>query len=463
MTAHANGEVSFWYTDTGGRPNSRAELPGNASADVVIIGAGYTGLWTAYYLKQASPDLRIVILEKEFAGFGASGRNGGWLTSEFGWSRERYAERFGRSAVISLQRLLRAAVDEVIDVCLSEGIDADIVKGGALQVATTPAQRARLAALLEHERAWSVSPEDAEWLSRDDTRERIQVAGALASIYSPHHARIQPAKLARGLAHVVELLGVRIFENTCARTLRAGEVTTDRGRVSADYVVRATEGFTAGIDGLRRQWLPMNSAMIVTEPVDEHLWDQIGWHSRELLSDTAHAYMYAQRTLEGRIAIGGRGVPYRFGSKTDVDGRTQPRTVRMLEDILVTLFPMLRGVAVDHAWCGVIGVPRDWCASVGLDRATGMAWAGGYVGVGVATSNLAARTLRDLILDLDGPESRLPWVNHRVRPWEPEPLRWIGVRSLNALYRTADVRERNSGTVRTSPLAKVADLIAGRR
>jgi glycine/D-amino acid oxidase-like deaminating enzyme len=212
----------------------------------------------------------------------------------------------------------------------------------------------------------------------------------------------------------------------------------------------------------------MNSSMIVTEPLPPEIWATIGWEGGETLGDLAHAYMYAQRTADGRIALGGRGVPYRFGSRTDNDGRTSAATVAALREILVRFFPATAAVGIDHAWSGVLGVPRDWCASVHLDRTTGLGWAGGYVGSGVATSNLAARTLRDLVR-LDSGQGRrtgltaLPWVDHRVRSWEPEPLRWAGVRGMYAAYRGADRRELAGRSAATDRVARYADRISGRR
>lgn len=184
----------------------------------------------------------------------------------------------------------------------------------------------------------------------------------------------------------------------------------------------------------------------------------------------AHAYMYAQRTADGRIALGGRGVPYRYASKTDTPtntGRTQPATIEALHDILTRFFPQLAGVRVAHAWSGVLGVPRDWCATVTLDRATGLGWAGGYVGSGVATANLAARTLRDLVQQDSGQAgttdlTTLPWANHKVRKWEPEPLRWIAVQGMYATYRNADRRELTTPTTESPRLARIADRLSGR-
>ncbi|CAM5521789.1 FAD-dependent oxidoreductase [Streptomyces badius] len=211
----------------------------------------------------------------------------------------------------------------------------------------------------------------------------------------------------------------------------------------------------------------MNSSMIATEPLPARVWDAIGWEGRETLGDMAHAYFYAQRTADDRIALGGRGYPYRFGSATDNDGRTQASTVTALRDLMVRLFPITAGVPIAHAWSGVLGVPRDWCATVTLDRSTGLGYAGGYVGSGVATANLAARTLRDLIQQDSGQAgptdlTALPWVNHKVRRWEPEPFRWLGVHGMYAAYRAADRRETASPRPGTDPLAKAADRIAGR-
>ncbi|MFI7632707.1 NAD(P)/FAD-dependent oxidoreductase [Nonomuraea sp. NPDC049400] len=462
----ANGGVSFWYRQIG-LPDRRPALPGPRSYDVAIVGGGYTGLWTAYYLKKAEPGLRIAILEKEFAGFGASGRNGGWLSAEFAGSRKRHAKARGRQAMIDLQHAMFRSVDEVIEVTREEGIDADIHKGGLIHVATNPAQRRRLREELEDLRTWGYGEEDMRLLDRDEQRERVQVAGTLEAAYSPHCARIQPAKLAVGLAEAVARLGVDIFEDTTVTAIRprregaqAAAITT-RGAVSADYVIRATEGFTASLAGQHRHWLPMNSSMIVTEPLPPEVWKHIGWQGNELLGDEAHAYIYAQRTADDRIAIGGRGVPYRYGSRTDVRGATQPQTVALLWRMLVKLFPAAADARIQHSWCGVLGVPRDWCSTVHLDHATGLGWAGGYVGSGVTTTNLAGRTLRDLVLRQDTELTALPWVGRQVRQWEPEPLRWTGVQLIYALFRAADRRENDHGTT-TSPYARLANLISGR-
>ncbi|MEU9384112.1 FAD-dependent oxidoreductase [Streptomyces sp. NPDC048279] len=458
-----NGGISFWYANDG-LPAVREPLDGDASADVVIVGGGCTGLWTAYYLKKAAPFLRITLLEQKFCGYGASGRNGGWLYNGIA-GRDRYAALHGRDAAVRLQKAMNETVDEVVAVAEAEGIDADLHKGGVLEVATTPAQLARLRAFHEHE--LSYGEQDRELYGAGETRERIRVADAVGGTWTPHGARLHPVKLVKGLAAAVEALGVRIHESTPVTEIRPKHAVTPYGTVRAPYILRCTEGFTANLKGQKRTWLPMNSSMIATEPLTDEQWESVGWAGLETLGDMAHAYMYAQRTADGRIALGGRGVPYRFGSRTDNDGRTQEATIEALREILVRFFPSLAGLAVEHAWSGVLGVPRDWCATVTLDRSTGLGWAGGYVGSGVATTNLAGRTLRDLVQLDSGQAGRtdlteLPWVNHKVRKWEPEPFRWLGVQGMYATYRAADQRERLRPSTDSSRLAKLADRVAGR-
>ncbi|WNG92761.1 FAD-binding oxidoreductase [Mycobacterium sp. ITM-2016-00318] len=459
-SAPVNGRISHWYDEL---PAYRPPLPGDRDVDVCIVGAGYTGLWTAYYLKRADPSLRIAILEARFAGFGASGRNGGWLSGLVPADRNRMAQQHGRDGVVAWQRALNDSVDEVIDVAAREGIDADIVKGGVLRIARNSAQASRLAAEAEEELfSWKV--DGIAVLSKVEAAERVRFADVAAAYYNPHCARIQPARLARGLADSVERLGVNVYEQTPVTALDSGRAATPHGTVTAPIVLRATEGFTARLPKLRRRWLPMNSSMIATEPISDELWDDIGWAGRETVGDTAHGFFYAQRTADNRIAIGGRSVPYRYASRTDVDGRVPERTISHLAETLRAVLPQVRDVPITHGWCGVLAVPRDWSASIALDKASGMGWAGGYVGHGVTATNLAGRTLADLVVGRQTPRTELPWVGHRSPDWEPEPLRWLGVRGMYTAYKLADWHEARgrAGGSKTSPIAVVADKIAGR-
>lgn len=469
-----NGEVSYWWQALGGYPAQRPRLPGPAEADVCIVGGGYTGLWTAYYLAGLRPGLRIVVLEAAFAGYGASGRNGGWVTAELPGSRARYARSAaGVTGVRALEAALRETVDEVGRVCAAESIACDFVKGGRLSVATTPSQLARLREGVAALRARGDGDDVYQFLTRDETRARVNVSGALGGLYAPASARVQPAALAAGIAAAAERRGVEIYEATPVSAIAPADLDTAPGAVArtkfgdvrARSVLRCTEGYTAALPGLRRALLPMNSHMVVTEPLSDAAWAQIGWDGCETLSDEAHAYMYAQRTADGRIALGGRGIPYRFASTVDHLGQTDASTAAALSGVLRRLFPAAADVPVAHAWCGVLGVPRDWCASVTYSAASGTGWAGGYTGHGVAAANLAGRTLADLVAGETSALTALPWVGHHSRAWEPEPARWTGVHGLYALYRLADRLEADpaAGTrVRLGEvIGHVGDLLSG--
>lgn len=456
-----NGDVSFWIRSTG-TPQRRALLPGDVTADVAIIGGGLTGLWTAYYLKKAEPGLDIAVIEREFVGFGASGRNGGWMSAEPAGQFRRYARSGGVGAARNLQREMFGAVRESVDVARAEGFDQDLVHDGLIHVATNAAQLSRARAHVAAMKRQGWGDDDVFELGPDELGGRVRVAGALGGYWTPHCARVHPAKYTRGLADVVERLGVSIYEGTTATAVEPHRVITDRGTVTATYIVEALEGYTSSLKGKARKFLPMNSSMVITQRLSDAQWDSIGWRGGELVGDVAHSFTYMQRTEDGRIAIGGRGVPYNFRSSFDRNGRTADSAVEQLHHRLRELFPGLGDVRLEQSWSGVLGVPRDWCAAVNFSRETGILSAGGYVGHGLAGTNLAARTLRDLILDDDTALARLPWVGRTARQWEIEPIRWFGATALYAAYRFADRREYATNASKTHPVARLADKVSGR-
>ena len=231
-------------------------------------------------------------------------------------------------------------------------------------------------------------------------------------MYSPHCASVDPARLARGLAETVEKLGVTIYEQTPALALQAHEVPTPGGTVTAGIVVNALEGYVATLPGHSRDRVPLYSVMIATEPLPQSFWDEVGWTGREVFGDERYLLIYCMRTADDRIALGGRGAPYHFGSKVSDDYDRAPEVFGELHTVLKALFPALGGARITHTWGGCLGVPRDWFTSVGYDRQAGMAWAGGYVGDGVSTTNLAGRTLAELIAGADHGLAGLPWVGH---------------------------------------------------
>jgi glycine/D-amino acid oxidase-like deaminating enzyme len=445
------GAVSLWLETCGDALEPGPSLDGDRRVDVAIVGAGFTGLWTAYYLSESRPDLTIAILEAEIAGFGASGRNGGWCSALFPSSMATLAKAAGREAALAQHAAMRASVDEVIRAAAAEGIDADIAKGGTVTLARTPTQWERAKGSVEDAHAWGQT--EYELLDAAAATARVNATSVLGGMYTPDCAAVQPAKLVRGLARVVRERGVRIFEQTPALSIEPHRVVTPRGDVTADYVVRATEGYTASLDGARRAVAPVYSLIVATEPLPAATWDEIGLRERETFTDFRHLIIYGQRTADDRLVFGGRGAPYHFGSRIRPEYDRHDRVHRSLREELVSMFPVLAGTEFAHRWGGNLGITRDWHASVGLDRDTGVAWAGGYVGDGVSTTNLAGRTLRDLLLGLDSGLTRLPWVGHASRNWEVEPLRWLGVNAGLTAMTLADSEERL--TKRESALGRV--------
>ena len=435
--------VSFWHDTVPDDLSRRDPLPGDLDADVAIVGGGLTGLWTAWYLLDRDPALRIVILEKEIAGFGASGRNGGWCSALFPRSTASLERAYGRDAALAMRRAMIDTVDEVGRVCAAAGLDIDYVKGGTIAFARTPVQLRAAEAEVAEAAAYGVDP--------------IVMRGAAS--FDPNCARVHPAKLVRGLARAVERRGATIFEGTEVLDYRPHEVRTTRGTVRAERVVIATEGYGATLPATRRRVLPLFSLMIATEPLSEAVWDEIGIAHGQTFTDYRHLLVYGQRTADNRFAFGGRGARYHWGSAIRPGYDRVPAVFDHLHRALGELFPMMGAVEVTHRWGGPLGVPRDWHATASFDPATGMAWAGGYVGDGLSTTNLAGRTLADLMTGTDSALTALPWVNHRSPSWEPEPLRFLGANAGLAAMAIADAEERLTG--RRSVAAKLMGPLTG--
>ncbi len=439
-TAGSYAGLSLWHADPRLDWSPRESLAGLVEADIAIVGAGLTGLWTAYYLAEADPTLRIVVVEAEVAGYGASGRNGGWSSALFPASSDRLAGLPGssRAAALAQHRAMQETVDEVGGVAIELGVP--YAKGGTVVLARTGPQWERARAEVAHARSWG--RDDLRLLDAAAAREVVRATGTVGATYTPDCAAVHPALLVRRLAEEVARLGVRILERSAVSRIEQGLVTAADGVVRAEVVVRATEGYTPTLAGLRRVMVPVYSLVLATEPLPATTWDEIGLARRETFSDHRHLIVYGQRTADDRIVFGGRGAPYHFGSSIRPSFDHDPRVFAGLRDALVDLFPVLSTARISHAWGGALGIPRDWCASVGLDQDTGLAWAGGYVGDGVSTTNLAGRTLRDLILRRETELVRLPWVGHRSRSWEPEPLRWLGINAGLRAMTLADAEER---------------------
>ncbi len=452
----------LWWGDGIPSPRSLSDRTGYAAplpaeADVTVVGAGYTGLWTAYYLLARQPQLSVLVLEAEHVGFGASGRNGGWVSALWPVPMSTLAGESGAAAARSMGAALRDTVVEVGRVATDEGIDASFAQGGVVLAARSPAQveRAR-----EYAAAGTQWGDGTVWLDLPSARERVRMDGMLGATYNPHCARVHPRRLVDGLAAAVRSRGGLIVEGARVASASPGRVVLESGEtVRTGHTIRATEAWTARLSGLRRRVAPVYSLMIATEPLPASVWDEIGLSGRETFADHRHVIIYGQRTSDDRIAFGGRGAPYHWGSAIRPEFDSEPRVFAELERTLHELFPVLRGYAVTHRWGGPLGIARDWHPSVGYDPVARLGWAGGYVGDGVAASNLAGRTLADLVLGRSTAVTRLPWVGHRSPVWEPEPVRWLGVNAGLRVAGWADAEESLTG--RPAVLGRVLSALTG--
>jgi glycine/D-amino acid oxidase-like deaminating enzyme len=418
-------------------------------ADVVIVGGGYTGLWTAFSLVTNDPATRVVVIERHQVGFGASGRNGGWCSALFPLGLDDLARQHGRDAAVALQRAMFDAVESVgrfaanVDTA-SGGGDGLFHPGGTLTLARSDRQLASIRREASSARRFGIGEDDIRLLDAAEANAMCAATGVRGGIFSPHCAAVHPLRLVSAMAAACRDHGVTIVEGTDVTDITPATATTparvhtSRGDVTAEVVVLATEAFTTQLPGHRRDCLPLYSMMIGSEPIPDERWAEIGLDDRPTFADARHAVIYGQRTADGRLAFGGRGAPYHFGSTIDPVHDTDEEVRRRLVATVADLFPSLADVQFPFHWGGPLAVPRDWHPHVRFDRATGIASAGGYVGDGVATANLAGRALADLILGRDTELTRLPIVGHRLRRWEPEPLRWAGIRLVALAARRAD-------------------------
>jgi glycine/D-amino acid oxidase-like deaminating enzyme len=420
-------------------------LDQHLDVDVAIVGGGFTGLWTARELLRRDPSLSIAVLEKEVCGFGASGRNGGWASGLFPVSNAGVIRRYGRDSFDHQRHVLQDAVAELGSSARHDGIDARFIHGGTLTFARSELQVTRLHDEIASARDVGIGVEDVTWIDEADLDRYGRVAGALGAMYSPHCARIDPARLVRGLSDVVGQLGARIFEHSAVTRIipgqkgRRAEVVTVAANVHADFVVRATEGFTPNLPHERRTVVPLYSLMIATEPQTQDFWDDVGFTNYQTFADDRHMIIYGQRTNDDRIAFGGRGAPYHFGSSVETRFDTNQKVFEKLESTLRELFPTMKG-SITHAWGGPLAMPRDHSPFVRVNFESGMASAGGYTGDGVVLSHVAATALADLITrpDVETDFTCLPFVQHEARRWEFEPLRWIGINAGLGLAGWAD-------------------------
>lgn len=435
MSAWKN--ISLWM-DQLDSFDARPPLENDCQVDVAIMGAGFTGLWTAYYLKQQQPDLNVIILESEVAGFGASGRNGGWLMGQIS-GQDTLLEDSDEVLKQIAHNILHDIPDEVARIIAKENIACDYKKAGVLYVAARyTEQKYRLLEHFNELKQAGYNQADYEWLNTSQLEKKLNIPSSFGAIFSPHCATIQPAKLVRGLADAVENLGVRIYEKSPVTAWKKGELRTEKARVSAKWIVPALEAYgaqlPASVKKLNQYHLPVQSLIIATEPLSEELWHSIGLASGEAFADNSRQVTYGIRSADNRLVFGARGT-YQFGAKLRENFQLTTQEIDDRRRILVELFPQLHATQITHAWGGNLAVSRRFSPHMIKDEKQGFVLSGGYGGEGVGATNLAGRTLADLILGNETDLIKMPWVKaqgsfHDLTKWESEPLPWLGYKSV---------------------------------
>lgn len=455
--------ISLWMDQLDEPLLPRPQLAQDLDLDVAIIGAGYTGLWTAYYLKRQAPQLNIAVIEAQTAGFGASGRNGGWLMGNL-LGEDRLLAALSPQQRRASFDLLHGIPDEVANVIEREGIDCDYRKGGVLYCAARyPEQETSLRHYLDKLHAQGLNQDDYRWLNPEQLAQQIRLAKPYGGIFAPHCATIQPAKLVRGLARAVERLGVTLYENSPVTHWQSGSLQTAQASVRSRWIVPAVEGYSVTLPPLGRYQLPVQSLLVATEPLAESVWEEIGLSQGQAFSESSRQVTYGQRSMDNRLVFGARG-GYQFASKLRHDFDLTRDEVELRRYLFGELFPQLKNVRISHSWGGNLGMSRHFKPHMLCDRRKGIALSGGYGGEGVGASNLGGRTLADLILERDTPLVHQPWVMpecglEALRAWEPEPCRWLG---YNAIIRSFVHEDQTLANPASAPWRRrMASRIAG--
>ncbi|MDO8615958.1 MAG: FAD-binding oxidoreductase [Dehalococcoidia bacterium] len=434
-------EKSFWLA-TAGPYRESPPLDGDTKVDVAVVGGGFCGISTAHYLKRADPSLRVAVLEDRVVGYGASGRNAGFAMTLMGMSLEVTSLRFGKQKTKQAYDFGRRAVDHIGQLVDAHAIDCDYEKPGLLTVATNKGQAKRL----QHEihLAEELDVQGLEWFDASRTRAEVDSPAYLGARWEAQCALINPAKFVRGMKDVAVADGVEVYERTPVMEFRPGKkslkLETPRGRVKADKVVFATNAFSTRFPQLHGKQFPVFTYIVLTEPLSAGQRDAIGWRNRQGIEDARNLIHYYRLTADDRLLFGGSDAMYYFGGPLDRD--RNPAVFRRLQRDLVRTFPALKDVRIEYRWGGPVSVPMDFFPAMGyLGKDRRVAYSLGCVGHGVAMMNMAGQIMRDLVLERESDLTQLFWVNRRVIPLPPEPLRFALGETLRAALKAQDAWE----------------------
>jgi glycine/D-amino acid oxidase-like deaminating enzyme len=431
---------SFWLGATPYQENPSLEE--DIRADVAIVGAGFAGLSTAYYLRQADPSLRVVVLESDVAGYGASGRNGGFAMTLMGLTLSLTARRFGKEKTRQAHDFGVRAVRHIGELVEKQGVECEYEKNGLLTVATNPAQVDRLQG--EIRLAHELGIEGVRWLEAGELREEVRSPLYLGAREEDECALVNPAKLARGVKNLAEGAGAEIYEHTpveAAHLKPRIRLETPHGSVAAQKVVFATNAFTQRFPRLHSKAFPIFTYIVLTEPLSKQQLSSIGWGNRQGIEDARNLIHYYRLTSENRLLMGGEDALYYYGGKVGMDEHSP--TFQDLERTISETFPGLAGIGISHRWGGPVSVPLDFFPAMGyLGGDRRVIYNLGCVGHGVALANMAGQILRDLVREQETELTDLFFVNRRTIPLPPEPLRFALAQGIREGMKLQDGWER---------------------
>lgn len=421
-------EKSFWLGSQDYTPGE--PLTKDIEVDVAIIGGGFTGLSTAYHLKAIEPDMKIALLESQVIGFGASGRNGGFNMTLFGLTISFTALRFGKNRAKEAHLYMEHAVDTLRDLVGDLDIDCDYEHPGFLRVATSEKYKKRI--LHEIELVHSLGISGIEWIDKNRVQEEVKSPLYLGAWWEPRCGLVNPAKLAWGWKDIITSRGVEVFEESpvseIAREGKKIRIHTPGGQVLADKVVLATNAYSHQILQTKSKQVPIWTYIVLTEPLSDSHFSQIGWQNRQGIEDARNLVHYYRLTADNRLLMGGRDVSIAYGE--DMDHDYNQNVFSQLEEDVRTIFPPLRDLQFTHRWGGPVSITLDMAPAMGYLGDKQIVYSLGCLGHGVSITHLNGKTAADLILERKTDLTEVFFVNRRTIPWPPEPIRNLISRAI---------------------------------
>lgn len=456
-------EKSYWLASS--PYEESAPLDSSTKVDVAIVGGGFCGLSTAYYLKRADPSLRVAVLEDKVVGYGASGRNAGFAMTLLDASHRHLLHNYGEARARAAYQALVRSVRHIGEWAKEHDVDCEYEENGLLLVATNPGQERRVRGDFEAAERLGAG---VRFLGREELVQEVNSPLYRCAIEEDACALINPAKLVRGLSRVVREMGVEVFEGTTAHEIKKGPpplIITERGQVECEQLVLATNAYSVQFPELRRSVIPVYTYIVLTEPLTDAQWASIGWGRRQGIEDKRNYVHYYRPTSDGRIVWGGRDAVYYWGSGIGSRYDRCENVFRELEQSLNETFPSLKEVRLTHFWGGPVALTADFVPLCGTLQGTPIHYGLGYCGHGVAPSNTVGRILSDLVLGRETEDTELFFVNKRPLRYPPEPLRWMGYTVIRRTLLGSD-QDMDSGAVGTMSdhiLLRTARKIMGGR